>query len=326
VPVPIRQDGAVNDHHGPAVWYGLDEVPTDLGRAVVSIGVFDGVHRGHRQILGRAVSRARALGVPTVVVTFDPHPSEVVRPGTHPALLSTVGHRAQLLGAAGADAVCVLPFTTAFSRLSPEEFVGEVLVGRLHAAVVVVGASFRFGHRAVGTVETLRAMGADLGFDVEVVELVGDGEVTWSSTYVRQCVMEGDVGEAAAVLGRPHRVEGEVVHGDHRGRSLGYPTANLRTTEHAAVPADGVYAGWLVLADGSRLPAAVSVGSNPTFDGVERRVEAYALDRDDLQLYGQDVAVEFAVRLRGMTRFGSVPELLAQMADDVARTRALVAG
>jgi riboflavin kinase / FMN adenylyltransferase len=311
----------------PQLWFGADDVPADFGRAVVTIGVFDGVHRGHRVILGRAAALATRLGLPMVAVTFDPHPSEVVRPGSHPAMLSTVPFRAQLLSEAGADAVCVLPFTTEFSRLTPEEFVQAVLVERLHAAAVVVGANFRFGHRATGTVETLRELGAADGFEVELVDLVGGDGVTWSSTYVRQCVDEGDVEEAAVALERPHRVEGEVVHGDHRGRQLGFPTANLLTTPHAAVPADGVYAGWLVrhAADGSaqRLPAAVSVGSNPTFDGVDRRVEAYVLDRDDLDLYGERVAVEFGARLRGMTRFDSVPELLEQMADDVARTRVI---
>lgn len=311
----------------PQLWFGADDVPPELGRAVVTIGVFDGVHRGHRVILGRAAALATRLGLPMVAVTFDPHPSEVVRPGSHPAMLSTVPFRAELLTGAGADAVCVLPFTTEFSRLTPEEFVHAVLVERLHAAAVVVGANFRFGHRATGTVETLRELGQTNGFEVELVDLAGGDGVTWSSTYVRQCVDEGDVEEAAVALERPHRVEGEVVHGDHRGRQLGYPTANLLTTRHAAIPADGVYAGWLVrhAADGTleRLPAAVSVGSNPTFDGVDRRVEAYVLDHDNLDLYGERVAVEFGVRLRGMTRFDSVPELLEQMADDVARTRVI---
>ncbi len=314
----------------PLLWFGADDVPEDFGRAVVTIGVFDGVHRGHRVILERAATVAAERGLPVVAVTFDPHPSEVVRPGSHPALLSTVAFRASLLAEAGADAVCVLPFTVAFSRLTPQEFVQVVLVERLHAAAVVVGANFRFGHRATGTVETLRELGQADGFDVVLVDLAGGDGVTWSSTYVRQCVDEGDVEEAAQVLERPHRVEGEVVHGDHRGRQLGYPTANLLTTPHAAIPADGVYAGWLVRHAGGltqeRLPAAISVGSNPTFDGVDRRVEAYVLDRDDLDLYGERVAVEFVTRLRGMTRFESVPELLEQMADDVARTRVITRG
>lgn len=304
------------------VWHGLDEVPADLGRAVVTVGVFDGVHAGHRLVIDRAVAVGGELGLPVVVVTFDPHPSEVVRPGTHPLLLSTVAHRAELLLGAGADAVCVLPFTTEFSRLSAEDFAARVLGHGLHAAAVVVGANFRFGHRALGTVDTLRAIGAREGFTVEALDLVGHDGATWSSTYVRQCVNEGDVEEAASILGRPHRVEGEVVHGDHRGRRLGYPTANLRTTPHAAVPADGVYAGRLVRADGTAHPAAVSVGTNPQFDGVERRVEAYVLDRTDLDLYGEHVAVDFVSRLRGMRRFASVDELLVQMADDVTRARA----
>jgi len=187
-----------------------------------------------------------------------------------------------------------------------------------------VGANFRFGHRALGTVETLRQLGEQLGFEVVAVDLVGGPAVNWSSTYVRQCVLEGDVAEASEILGRPHRVVGTVVHGDHRGRDLGYPTANLALAEHAAVPADGVYAGWLVVS-GEPLPAAVSVGTNPTFDGVDRRVEAFVLDRDDLDLYGQVVACDFVTRLRPTLRFDSVDALVDQMAVDVEQTRQALA-
>lgn len=315
------------------VWRGVDEVPAGLGPTVVTVGVFDGVHRGHRVILERALAAARTIGAerhgdppPVVVVTFDPHPSEVVRPGTHPAMLTTVAHRAELLTAAGAGGVLVLHFSPSLSRLTPEEFVKTVLVDSLHAQAVVVGGNFRFGHRAVGTVATLEDLGSGLGFVVDGVDLAGEDGVTWSSSYVRQCVAEGDVEAAAEALGRPHRVEGTVVHGDHRGRALGYPTANLAVTRHAAVPADGVYAGYLVRPDGTQLPAATSVGTNPTFDGSERRVEAYVLDRDDLDLYGEHVALDLSHRLRDTLRFGSVEDLLAQMAEDVERTRRVTDG
>jgi riboflavin kinase/FMN adenylyltransferase len=318
----------------------LTDLPEDWPASVVTIGVFDGVHLGHRQLISAARQESRrreaadggsASRVPVVAVTFDPHPNEVVREGTHPALLATLDHRVQLLHEAGADAVVVLAFTREFAALTPEDFAREVLADRLHAVAVVVGANFRFGHRASGTTSTLAELGMTLGFSVVVVDLVRGpvegGDVAWSSTYVRQCVMEGDVEDAAAVLGRWHRVTGEVVHGDHRGRDLGFPTANLLLAPHAAVPADGVYAGWLVRqpggADERQLPAAVSIGTNPTFDGDERRVEAYVLDRDDLDLYGEVVAVEFQTRLRATLRFESVEALVAQMNDDVDRARTL---
>lgn len=303
---------------------GLDEVPDDWPRSAVTIGVFDGVHAGHRAIIARAREAAHADGLPVVAITFDPHPSEVVRPGSHPAMLSTLEHRLALLLRSGVDAVLVLPFTAALSRLTPDEFAEQVLAGRLHARTVVVGANFRFGHRAAGSVDTLRELGERLDFSVDTVELLGDDSLSWSSSYVRQCVLEGDVVEAGKVLQRPHRVEGMVVHGDHRGRELGYPTANLEATPYAAIPADGVYAGWLVrVPNGSEeaLPAAISIGTNPTFDGVGRRVEAYVIDSTAIDLYGEHVAIDFAERLRPTLRFDGVEPLLAQMADDVAKAR-----
>ncbi len=309
-------------------WQGLDDVPADQVRSVVSIGVFDGVHRGHRAIISRAVQRARTIGAPTVVLTFDPHPSEVVRPGTHPPLLSTIDQRCALLAELGVDAVCVLAFTHDLAALSPEAFVEDVIVARFRAAAVVVGANFRFGHRAAGDTETLAELGAVHGFVVDAEPLVaGDGGV-WSSTYVRGLVGAGDVASARASLGRPHRVEGSVVHGDKRGRGLGYPTANLATTPHAAIPADGVYAAHVVVAPYTSLeqsfPAAISVGTNPTFDGVERRVEAYVLDRDDLELYGAHVAIDFVARIRGQEKFDDIAALVARMAVDVDEARRLV--
>jgi riboflavin kinase / FMN adenylyltransferase len=293
------------------------------GLSVVTIGVFDGVHRGHQAVVGRAARRAATAGVACVVVTFDPHPADVVGRTDPVPVLTSLAFRVQLLRAAGADDVLVVPFTVEMSQLTPEEFVRDVLVERLRPVAVVVGANFRFGHRAAGDVGTLSEQGARYGFAVEAVELTGDpvGGPPWSSTTVRGLLTVGDVASAAEVLGRLHQVEGPVVHGDHRGRALGYPTANLGLDPRLALPADGVYAGWLAWAD-QRLPAAVSVGTNPTFDGVGRRVEAHAIDRDDLDLYGVTATVEFTDRLRAMERFDSVDTLVQQMAADVAATRA----
>lgn len=305
------------------VWHGLDEVPRDLDGSVVTIGVFDGVHRGHRAVVGRAVERARVLGVPAVVVTFEPHPVAVLRPDGAPPRVSTLGHRLALLDGIGVDAVLVLPFDRERAAQSAEDFVTDVLVGALHARAVVVGEDFRFGHRASGDLDLLAGVGAEHGLDAEGVSPVGDGE-RWSSTLVRRHVLAGDVTAAAQVLGRPPRVEGEVVHGDHRGREIGYPTANLDVADGDLVPADGVYAGWLVRADGDRLPTAISIGTNPTFDGVTRRVEGYVLDRTDLDLYGERVALDVVERLRDTLRFDSVEALVEQMRADVDRARELL--
>jgi riboflavin kinase / FMN adenylyltransferase len=303
-------------------WQGLHDVPANWGRSVVTIGVFDGVHRGHRRIVARAAEIGAALGLPLVVVTFDPHPDEVVRPGSHPPLLCTPRYRTELLGALGADAVCVLPFTYEFSQLPAEEFVRSALVDGLHAAAVVIGENFRFGHKAAGNVTLLRELGDKYEFAAEGVPLLADHGVTVSSSWIRDLLSAGDVAAAAIDLGRPHRVEGVVVRGHRRGRALGFPTANAEPPPHTAIPADGVYAGWLASLDTEgaeveRWPAAISVGTNPTFDGVSTTVEAYALDRDDLDLYGVHVAVEFADRIRGQVRFSSVDELVDQMRLDV---------
>jgi riboflavin kinase/FMN adenylyltransferase len=310
------------------VWHGLDEVPVDAAggsaRSVVTIGNFDGVHLGHRRLLAGLVTRAREVGADAVVTTFDPHPMTVIHPDSAPPRLTTLDHRLTLLAEQGVDAVLMLPFTPELSRWAPDEFVRRVLVETLHALEVHVGENFRFGHRAAGDVTTLRAEGDRHRFQVVAVPLAGD-HARWSSTYVRQCLAEGDVASAAAALGRLHRVEGPVVEGDKRGRALGYPTANLDLPDDTAIPADGVYAGWLTRADGTRLPAAVSIGTNPTFGGTVRRVEAYVLDRDDLELYGEHVAVDFLQRLRDTVTFDGVEPLLVQMALDVDQARTLTA-
>ncbi|WP_214408062.1 bifunctional riboflavin kinase/FAD synthetase [Pseudonocardia lacus] len=318
-------------------WRGLEAVPNGWGRSVVTVGVFDGVHRGHQQLIGHAVRRGRERGLPAVVVTFDPHPAEVVRPGSHPARLTGLTRRADLVAELGVDAFCVLPFTAELSRTPPAEFAHEVLVERLHAADVVVGRNFTFGHRAQGDVAMLTALGERFGFGVEGLDLISDDGVTFSSTYIRSCIDAGDVEAATAALGRPHRVEGVVVHGDRRGRELGFPTANVSTPPFTALPADGVYAGWFAIAATGvgapgaggagerRLPAAISVGTNPTFSGRERTVEAYVLDVDE-DFYGFEVAVDFSHRLRGQERFDDVDALVTQMHKDVARTRELLGG
>jgi len=302
---------------------------------VVTIGVFDGVHRGHQALIARTVEVAKHRNLPSVMLTFDPHPSEVIRPGSHPAQLTTLRRKAELVEQLGIDVFCVLPFTAELSRLTAHEFVHEVLVDRLHAAAVVVGENFTFGHKAAGDVPLLQELGRRFGFSTYGAELQGGttpdgeatdlGEITFSSTYVRSCIDAGDVVAAADALGRPHRLEGIVVRGDGRGHDLGYPTANLSTPRFAAVPADGVYACWFVRDNqpDRLLPAAVSVGTNPTFSGRERTVEAFVLDVDE-DFYGQHVALDFAGRLRDMVRFASVDELVEQIADDVRRTRSIL--
>ena len=312
-------------------WQGLEEVPAQWGASVITIGVFDGVHRGHQLIVARAAELGRELGLPVVAITFDPHPDEVTRPGSHPPFLCSARRRAELLGGLGVDAVCVIPFTLGFSRLDPDEFVRQVLVERLHAAAVVVGQDFSFGHRATGDVALLAKLGEKYEYSTEGLPLLVLDGVTVSSTSIRKMLADGDVGEAAKALGRPHRVEGVVVRGHQRGRQLGFPTANVESPPHTAIPADGVYAGWLATLDEaglevSRWPAAISIGTNPTFDGQVRTVEAYALDRTDLDLYGLHAAIDFAVRLRGTLRFDSVDALIEQMQVDVAQTRTICGG
>ena len=309
------------------IWRSIDAVPADLGRTVVTIGNFDGVHLGHQHVIRRAREVADELGVRDVVaVTFDPHPIAVLRPEHAPPTLTTIETRVRLLEEAGADDVLVIPFSRELADWSPERFIDEIIVEALHAKAVVVGANFRFGSRAAGDVATLREAGEERDFRTVGIALDGGPQV-WSSTYVRNCLTAGDVEGAAEALGRPFTVRGEVVRGDERGRELGYPTANVPTTGMHAAPADGVYAGWLrrLDGDGDPLPAAISVGTNPTFEGDrERRVESYVLDRDDLELYGVPVEVSFVARLRGMKRFDSVDELVETMADDVRRARAVL--
>ncbi|PZS18136.1 MAG: bifunctional riboflavin kinase/FAD synthetase, partial [Pseudonocardiales bacterium] len=254
----------------------------------------------------------------------------VVRPGSHPPVLTSIVRRAELVEQLGIDVFCALPFTLEFSRMPPAEFAHHALVEQLHASAVVVGENFRFGHKAAGDVAVLSQLGETFGFTAHGIALLrdGDGETPLSATYVRTCVQAGDMAGAAHALGRPHRVDGMVERGDQRGRELGFPTANLRTDAWTAVPADGVYAGRVVRLDewGRALPgpplgtAAISVGTNPTFEVRQRRVEAFILDFDG-DLYGDALGVEFVERLRGMEKFDSVDALVAQMRRDVDQTR-----
>lgn len=306
------------------------QTPDELTPCVVTLGNFDGVHRGHKAVLSRLVEIGRERGLPTVAVTFDPHPLAVLHPDRAPELITPGSIRDDLLAAAGLDGLLVLEFTTEFAQQSPQEFVESTFVDGLRAKVVVVGVDTRFGYKNSGDVDTLRELGATHGFEVVALEDVGDGE-RWSSTSVRQALSEGDVAAAARVLGRPHRVVGTVVHGHHRGRELGFPTANLSPDSDGLVPAEGVYAGWLTRLDRAAgepdrtMPAAISIGTNPTFDTKDRRtVEAYVLDRDDLDLYDERVVVEFVEHIRPTLRFESIDELLVAMAKDVEQCRAVL--
>ncbi len=299
-----------------------------MRRSVVAIGNFDGVHSGHQELLATAVRRATELQtatepVPVVVVTFWPHPMSVVAPpGRAPLLLTSLQDRIDLLRRSGADQIRVVQFTREVAGWSPEHFIKTIL-GPLNPALVVVGQNFRFGKDAKGTPETMRQVGEGR-FEVEVLTLTSVDSERTCSTLVRNALLKGDVVTAARHLGRPFRVRGVVVVGDQRGRELGFPTANMPVAAEMATPADGVYAGWLRRLDqpdAPKLPAAISVGTNPTFDGIERRVESYVLDRADLDLYGVELGVEFVEHLRGQIKFASVDDLIAQMTTDVVNTR-----
>jgi riboflavin kinase/FMN adenylyltransferase len=317
-------------------WTTVEGAQAPPQSAVVTLGNFDGVHRGHQSLLGSVARLGRERGQRSIAVTFDPHPVAVLHPERAPEQIIDPEYRMTLMGHCGLDVTVMLPFTREFAQLGPEEFVRDVLVHALGASVVVTGADTRFGVNNSGDVETMRDLGRAYGFDVRIHEVAGDqaaGRRLWSSSAVRESLRTGRVDVAAEALGRLHRVSGLVVHGHHRGRELGYPTANLGPDPAGMVPADGVYAGWVERVDhppedeDRRLPAAISVGTNPTFTDVpERTVEAYVLDRLDLDLYGETVGVDFVCRLRDNLRFDSVEELREQMARDVAVCRSVLLG
>lgn len=306
------------------VWDGIGEVP-ELDGSVVTIGMFAGMHRGHQEVVRRTVDEARELGVPAIAITFTPHPIVVHHPDRELIQLASSAQRVANLAAAGLDAVLVISYDLDFAASSPEDFVRAYLVEVLKARAVVIGEDARFGHHNSGDALLMCEIGMKYGFTTTIVTDIRDPDSgrRWSSTWVREALAAGDVESAGRVLGRSPSVRGEVVHGAKRGRELGYPTANLETEAIGVVPADGVYAGWLV--DGAtRHPAAISVGTNPQFDGVHRTVEAHVLGRRDLDLYGHVVAVEFTHRIRGMETFGSLQEFLDQLAADVTETADLL--
>jgi len=287
---------------------------------VVLIGVFDGVHKGHQLLLNRAKEIADGRAI--IALTFDPHPTTVFAPEKAPTALTTLADRVELLKIHGADQVAVMKFNEKFAAMSPAAFVSDVLVGQLHASTVVVGKNFTYGHKAAGNVDSLIAEGLAHNFTVDVQEHKGDTEVI-SSSRIRALVVDGKVEEARTLLSRPHRLDGVVIHGEKRGREIGYPTANLGKIDGQTIPADGVYAGWLTVGI-NFWPAAISIGTNPTFEGERgRQVEAYALDQEGLELYDKNASIEFGWYLRPTLKFDSLDELLVQMKKDCDKAREL---
>jgi riboflavin kinase/FMN adenylyltransferase len=287
---------------------------------VVALGNFDGVHLGHQEVLRRAVEEGRRRGVKVLAATFHPHPRSVVGTGEPPRLLTPVELRREVLLGHGADEVVVIPFDLDLSRKSPGQFVRDVLVGEIGAEVVVVGENFRFGHRAAGDVRDLERLMREMGGEAISVGVRGAGrEGEISSTRIRALISEGEVSEAAGLLGRPYVLRGEVVVGDQRGRTIGFPTANVLPDPDAVIPARGVYAGFVLVGE-ERYPACTNVGVAPTFSRTESRVESYLMDFEG-DLYGRVVDVSFAKRIREERRFSGVDELTAQIRRDVEEAR-----
>lgn len=303
----------------------LDGQPT-----VLTIGNFDGVHKGHKFVLDTTLAQAASRDALSAVVTFDPHPALVHRPEQAPAMLTGLQDKLELIAAEGVDVALVVPYTMEFAQLTPRDFVEQYFVNAMNAKAVVIGRDVRFGCNNAGDLATLQALGAEFGFEVIVVDDFGapEGGERWSSSVVRQLIFSGEMAAVTALLGRPHRVRGEVVHGDARGRELGFPTANMSQDSDGMIPADGVYAGWLSVVGGERvmqsMPAAISIGTNPTFNGEERRVESFVIDRKGLDLYGKEVVVEFEQRLRPTLKFDSLDALIVQMDEDVAKARLIL--
>ena len=318
------------------IWHGIDNIPADLGPTSVTIGVFDGLHRGHQQLVARAVKYARDHEERAVMVTFDPHPVSVFLPERAPVAVLTMERRLQLAEEMGIDAVLVIDFTQELRGAEPRDYVEDLLVGRLQAEHVVVGENFTFGAGASGTATALAEFGAEFGFSVDVVPLLAEDGERICSTNIRAALDRGDIARANWALGRHFSVTGPIVRGAGRGgKELGFPTANQYFPESVAIPADGVYAGWFVIEPtgapvegdmepGVPYPAAISVGTNPTFGDEERSVESFVLDRT-ADLYGHEATVHFVDHVRDMEKFNSVEELLSAMARDVERVRGILA-
>jgi riboflavin kinase/FMN adenylyltransferase len=318
-PEPPEREGLTVE-----LFEGIEAVPAGFGPTAVTIGKFDGVHRGHRAVLQRLLELARARDLAAVAVTFDRNPLRLLKPEICPDPLVSNAQKAALLAETGVDATVVLTFDRALSELPAEDFVRDMLVGALGAKLVLAGSDFRFGARGAGDIALLQRLGEQLGFEVASLDdvTVDGGRV--SSTTIRAHLADGKVRDATALLGRYHRIRSTVVHGDHIGRELGYPTANLDPAIEGFLPVNGVYAvfAWV---DGVRYPAAVSIGNNPTFDGVpDRQVEAHLFDQR-LDLYGRTIELDFVEFIRPMVKFGSVPELVEALDADAVRIRAILA-
>ena len=307
----------------------LSEVPAGFGPSAVAIGKFDGVHAGHRRVIDELLAVAAERSLDATVVTFDRHPLRLLRPELCPPPLVSNAQKVERLAEAGVDTTLMLAFDLPFSQLTPEQFVRGILVDALRARVVMVGSDFRFGVRGSGTVETLRALGAEHGFEVHVIDdvvatrLADETTRRASSTLIRELLAEGEVAEAAAVLGHIPSVRGIVVKGAQRGRELGFPTANLSPGMEGFIPRDGVYAAWFWV-DGRRYGSAVSIGNNPTFDGVpDKQVEAHLLD-EDIDLYGKTVEVAFVEYIRGQVKYSTIEALIEQISDDEEKVRVIL--
>ena len=287
-------------------------------KKVVAIGIFDGVHAGHQQIIATAKHQGDVT-----VMTFDPHPTSVIAPERTPTQLVNIKDRIELLKQVGATAVEVVNFNKDFSQLSPDQFIEDILIGRFSAEHVVIGENFNFGFKAQGTPKYLTEVGPKYGFGVSIVKLHEDRGSTISSSRIRNLIIDGQIERANELLTRNFYLKGPVVHGEKRGREIGYPTANIGLNSLATIPADGVYAGWLSVGE-DRWAAAISIGTNPTFPGVRgRQVEAYALDQVGLDLYDQEAKIEFGYRLRDTLKFDGLPPLLEQMKKDCDQAREL---
>lgn len=307
------------------IWTTPADIDPDLEGSIVTVGVFDGVHRGHHGIISETVRQAKARGLTSIVLTFDPHPGSVHRPEKQINLVNSLEDRLARLEALGVDVTYVQNYSLDYAKATAYEFVAHQLVGQLRAKGIVVGEDVQFGWQNEGNGDFLLEHANELGYTVTLIADIGSGRRRWSSTWIREQLQAGDVAGVRDVLGRYHRLRGTVVHGFKRGRQLGFPTANLQAASAGSVPADGVYAGWLVrTVPGTNatehLPAAISVGTNPQFDGVERTVEAHVLGRADLDLYGEEIALDMVTRLRPMMSFDSVDELLEQMDEDLRGT------
>jgi riboflavin kinase/FMN adenylyltransferase len=305
------------------VWNALDAFPTGREPICATIGNFDGVHLGHQAILASVVGAAKSRSAPSLLITFDPHPLAVVAPSRGPKLLQTRRQKLETLEATGLDGILLLPFDRELASLTGEDFFGAYLASRIKFATVHVGSNFRFGRARGGDIRLLQTIGAELGFSVVAVPPVTIEGETVSSSAIRTAIEVGDVGRARAHLGRPFAIIGEVVHGDGRGRAIGFPTANI-AVDNETIPRRGVYITETSVF-GSRFPSLTNVGVRPTFGGTTLSVESHLLEVDE-DLYGERVEVRFLARLRDEAKFADSAELADQLARDQAAATSYFSG